>query len=234
MEIQSTNGSDEVVESSCTQIERVVRQLNTIGKTATFEFAHQVGKLIVDTFYSGDLMRWRTRDPTKDVSFRKLSRHPDLPMSAAALYRSVCTYELCERLNLRSWRHISASHLRLVLPLSDRDQEKVLRTAEVHAWPVRRLDEEVAIMLSSRAELCKGSGGRKRDGRLRHAMRSVAKCSAALTCLLEASRDVDIEGSPESRRGAIELLQGTVDKCKILETRLKTPVKAKRDSASVS
>src|SRR3974377_309327 len=78
------------------KVERVVRQLNALCKTATFDFAMSVGKLIIDNFYSGDLGAWRNRG-AKNFSFRRLAKHPDLPMSASALYWSTAIYEVSRR-----------------------------------------------------------------------------------------------------------------------------------------
>jgi len=81
------------------RVDRAVQQLNTICKVATMDFALAVGKLIIDEFYDGRVDSWRLREP-KDHSLRKLSRHPDLPMSPGALYRSVAMYEVCSRLGV--------------------------------------------------------------------------------------------------------------------------------------
>ncbi len=81
------------------KVERLVQQLNGPCKTATFEFAFSVGRLVIDGFYAGKLSAWRSRRG-KDASFRKLASHPNLPMSAAALYRSTAIYELCQRVGV--------------------------------------------------------------------------------------------------------------------------------------
>jgi hypothetical protein len=51
-------------------------------------------------------------------------------MSASMLYGCIAIYELCERLGIRSWKHVSTSHLRLVLLLERDEQERLLRAAE--------------------------------------------------------------------------------------------------------
>jgi hypothetical protein len=111
--------------SADTKVDRIVRQLNTICKAATFDFAMAVGKLIVDSFYAGDLDAWRSRG-IKNVSFRRLAKHPDLPMSATALYRSTAIYEVCQRTGAADWKHLSTSHVRLVLPLAPGQQARLL------------------------------------------------------------------------------------------------------------
>jgi len=73
-------------------IEKVLGQLNTICENASFDFALSVGHLIIDNFYLGDVDGWRSQG-INNASFRRLARHPDLPMSPARLYRSVNAYE---------------------------------------------------------------------------------------------------------------------------------------------
>jgi hypothetical protein len=201
-------------------VEYVVQQLNALGKEATFAFACRVGQLVIDGFYAGDINRWRDRSPNKDLSFRKLSKHHDLPMSACALYRSVCIYELCERLGVRSWKHLSTSHIRLVLPLPPTEQERVLRLAEKSAWSVRRLDEEVAAVNAPGRRPKAGRGGRKRPGRVFQAMRLVERCARAVNDLLRTVDHDLTDSSPEQICRAIQLLQTTARGCKLLEEQL--------------
>jgi hypothetical protein len=124
------------------RIEHVVLKLNGICRAATYEFATAVGRLVIDEFYRGDPTKWRERG-LKSVSFRKLSRHPRLPMSPAALYRCVAIYELCQRIGIKEWRHVSTSHMRLVLPLGAVEQKRLLLHAEADRWSVRQLTEEI-------------------------------------------------------------------------------------------
>jgi hypothetical protein len=70
-------------------IERAVAQLNAISKQATFDSAMSVGRLVIDTFHSGDLQASRARG-AKDVSFRMLAKHPNLPMDLTSRLRVAC------------------------------------------------------------------------------------------------------------------------------------------------
>lgn len=213
-------------------IDRLVRQLNALGRMATINFACHVGKLVMDSLYSGDPDAWRSRNSRKHVSFRKLSRHPDLPMSAPLLYRSVCIYEICQRFGVKSWRHVSVSHIRLVLPLSVIDQERLLREAEGKAWSVRRLEEEIAplrdAMVSAQGN---DRGGRRRLDRLRKAMVRVKKCSTALDELIAAEMDGLAGPEVESANSAVDLFDEIAHKCRTLTERLAAALE-QRDSVS--
>lgn len=198
------------------KVERVVRQLNALCKTATFDFAMSVGKLIIDTFYSGDLAAWRDRG-IKNVSFRRLAKHPDLPMSATALYRSTAIYEVCQRVGASEWRHLSTSHVRLVLPLPGAQQVSLLRRAEADAWPVQRLREEIeALPSSSRAV---GRGGRPKRSALRKAVRTLQAFLEESTYLLGTATPV-VDLSPEMARTVVKLLHSVQSACEELEHRV--------------
>src|SRR6185437_7260192 len=121
-------------------------KLNRLCRRSTLDFALSVGRLIVAELYVGDLEHLRSRNPRKDSSLRKLAKHPDLPMSPAGLCRSVAMFELHERLGGASWKHVSTSHMRLVLPLAPADQEHLIRMAEKNRWTTRRLADDVASL----------------------------------------------------------------------------------------
>lgn len=120
----------------------VVSKLNQITRDSTLDYAIRVGSLIVHYFYAGDMALWRSRGP-KTNSFRRLASHPQLPMSASVLYRCVAVFEICERLNVVTrWKSMTASHLRVVLRLSEEDQCRLLAAADRERWSVQRLEAE--------------------------------------------------------------------------------------------
>jgi hypothetical protein len=199
-------------------IDAVVRRLNKLCRQATFEFTLTVGNMVIENLYGGDLRLWRSRDPTKAVSLRKLARHPELPMSPSALYRCVAIYELCERLDIRHWRHVSTSHLRLVLPLANEDQVRLLRASEANMWPVRRLDREIETLLNRNPV----RGGPRRRSRLSEATASVGKSLDAIEGYLDPLVAYP-EPSPDSVRNAIACLRRAADVCAKLERRLSGP-----------
>lgn len=138
----------EELECSKDEINIVVSKLVQIVRESTLDYAIRVGSLIIHYFYQGDMKRWRLKGP-KTTSFRRLAEHPCLPMSASALYRCVAIYDLCERLNAISrWHRLSASHLRIVLRLSEEDQTRLLSAANANHWSVQRLQAEARNLQS--------------------------------------------------------------------------------------
>lgn len=200
-------------------VDRVVLELNMIGRRATFDFTMSVGEVIIRSFYSGDLHSWRARG-TKNASFRKLAAHPQLPMSSGALYRSVAIYEMCVRLGVRQWRHLCTSHLRLVLGIPHDEQLRLLKVAEAERWPVSRLEREVMLLKSILPDLNRRAGGRKRWSRLLRIRRKLDQCVDAVNGLMgidEASSD---STSPESARRVIDAVARVKHACSVFEDRV--------------
>ncbi len=161
------------------EIDIVVAQLKRLTRTANLEFALRVGAVIIHHFYHGDAEAWRSRGP-KTASFRRLSQHPELPLSAGFLYRCVALFELCDRLNAAArWTHLGASHLRVVLGLPSAIQERLLATANAQRLTVRMLQQEVLREKSVRL----GAGGRRAEPLFTKSLKSVRKC-------LQIHRDV--------------------------------------------
>lgn len=185
--------------------DRLVSEINALSKAATLQFALSVGDLVIQRLYLGDIGRWRSRDPTKEMSLRRISRHPNLAMSPAMLYGCIAIYELFERLDMQTWRHVSTSHMRLILPLKHDDQARLLRLTELNRWSVRRLEEEAAAVM--RACTLAPKGGRRRRSPLRKSIGALANSVAALEDALHGPKDHLIEPSPDSLRAAIQVLE---------------------------
>jgi hypothetical protein len=195
-------------------VEEVVYKLNNMVRNATFAFAMSVGKLIITTFYGGCPTAWRERG-VKDYSFRRLARHPQLRMSSTTLYRSVAIYELCQRIGIEQWHHVSMSHVRLVLPLPTEEQSLLLKSAEMNQWPTRRLQEEIAAWAKRGHE----QSTRKRRSRLKATIQIIERC------LDDANQFVGMdestcEPSPDSVRRARVLIERLNHACLVLERHL--------------
>jgi hypothetical protein len=153
------------------QIDEVVHQLNGICRSSSLEFALRVGAVIIHHFYNGDTEAWRTRGP-KLNSFRRLSRHPDLALSAGALYRCVAIFEMCDRLRAASrWRRLGASHLRAVIGVPSGQQEHLLDRANDERWTVQVLQTKARHLRSGAVR-----GGRRAQSALDKQLRTLDRC----------------------------------------------------------
>jgi hypothetical protein len=187
-------------EASDDEISIVVGHIRRLARSASLEFALRVGAVIIHHFYDGQVDTWRTRG-AKIASFRKLARHPGLPLSAGALYRSVALYELCERLRAPSrWEHLGASHLRVVLKLPSPVQEQLLARANAGRWTVKTLQEVV-----SEQNVPRSRGGRRAGPPLERGLVSMKRCIA------DCRRTLEKIGYPSRRdvESSIKLLNET-------------------------
>lgn len=154
------------------QIDMAVAQIRRIARCANLEFALRVGAVIIHHFYDGDTSTWRSRD-AKTASFRRLARHPELPLSAGSLYRCVALFELCERLKAPSrWQHLGASHLRIALGLPPDVQEKMLVAANENRWTVKAFQSAVAGEKARHG----ARGGRRPASPLCKSLKAVKRC----------------------------------------------------------
>jgi len=198
-------------------VERVVLKMNSICRKATFDFSISIGQLVIDNFYGGKIVGWRKRGP-KHASLRRLAKHPDLPMSAGALYRCVAIYELCQRLGASQWKHVCTSHVRVVLPLQPPDQVRLLIAAESHRWPVRRLTEEVAKHRGCASDT-RGRGGRKALSHFGRTVRVLQRCLTPSGHLLGAD-DLDVYPAQADVQSVLGTLRSVMHACAVLETLL--------------
>ncbi len=199
------------------RVRRTVRQVNALCKDTTLRFALSVGQLVVKGLYDGDTRRLRSRGRKDQLALRRLAADPDLAMSASALYRSVAIFELCERVNVAHWKHVSTSHLRLVLPLRPSDQERFLRETEANRWKVRELEQRIAAVGDDARVSARG--GRPRRSGLRSVVDLLEKGTERVVGLL-SSNDQTTESSPESVRATVDALGRMRDACDALEERV--------------
>jgi hypothetical protein len=123
-------------------IDAFVDSLREVCHKATLELALHVGRLVIDTFYQGDVTLWRMHGKGHP-SLRMLARRHDLPISPAHLYRCVAIYEISHRVPaLSTWKQLGMSHVRAVIGLSQDDQKRLLESAAEGRWTAQRLEFE--------------------------------------------------------------------------------------------
>jgi len=128
----------------------LVGELRQLYVCAGVQLAIDMGQLIIERLFGGDMDRWRSRG-RKEISFRKLEKHPDLPFRASTLSRAVSIYLLSKRrCDLTSFQHVSPSHLHEIAGLGEVEQDRLLERVESEKWSMRRLRHEVAGMVGRR------------------------------------------------------------------------------------
>jgi hypothetical protein len=132
-------------------LDTIVWELRQLYVGAGIGLAVDMGRLIIERLFGGDLHRWRSRG-RKDVSFRKLEKHPSLPFRASTLSRAVAIYMLSKRRgDLTAFEHVSTSHLHEIAGLNEGEQDQLLAKVESEKWSMRRLRREVAVLKVGRA-----------------------------------------------------------------------------------
>jgi hypothetical protein len=122
-------------------------------------------------------------------------------MSPGSLYRSVAIYELSARLGFARWKSLSASHLRLVLPLPEHEQSELLARADEEHWTLSRLEREV-ISIRSRCPEKNLKGGRRRNSALLTQLRGLERALSVL-----GDPQFEAEPTPENARAALASME---------------------------
>ncbi len=124
-------------------IDGLVRELGDLYHAAGLELTVAIGRLILDRIYGGDLAAWRSRG-RKDISFRKLERHPDLPFRASTLSKAVAVYLISQRRpDLLQLHNLGPSHLQELAGLERALQDRLIDQANEERWTVKRVRAEV-------------------------------------------------------------------------------------------
>lgn len=193
------------------RIDAVVAELKRVASRAALDLALEVGRIVVERFYGGNVHVWRQRG-NRCPSLRRLARHPELPFSAAALYRAVAIFEMASRLpDVATWKHVGASHLRTVVPLPAPDQERLLLAAERERWTVVRLGDEVRTLRSCRDE----RRGRPPTPKLVRSIRRLTRGAPELDAV-SARRDLSVL-QPDQLDALRHELSGLRRRCEALE-----------------
>jgi hypothetical protein len=125
-----------------TELDSVIAELRAIEHATGIGRKLVIGELILTRFFAGDVQAWRARH-TKSQSLRKIAGRADCPFGKSTLHEAVGVYvATLEHPEVRTFEHVSASHIAAVLPLSVPIQAELLRAAETERWSVRRLKRE--------------------------------------------------------------------------------------------
>jgi hypothetical protein len=94
--ISSSSALPVVVTLRQPDVDSLVLDLRRLYVGTGVQLTVDMGRVIIERLFGGDLQRWKSRS-RKDVSFRKLETHPDLPFRASVLSRAVAMYMLSRR-----------------------------------------------------------------------------------------------------------------------------------------
>jgi hypothetical protein len=170
-------------------IEQAVTRLREIERRTGLERTLAIGALILETFFGGDERLWRNRRRNKNNSIRRLAGHRDCPFCKSALNDAIGVYVAVGMLPcVRTFGHITSSHVTAVLRLPANERESALREAETERWSVRQLSEHVTAVRRVEGER-RGRPTAQEGARvvsaLRSAVRDVESCIRRLKGVAE-------------------------------------------------
>jgi hypothetical protein len=173
-------------------VNQAVAELREIERRTGLERTLAIGRLVLETFFGGDATVWRDRRRNKNNSIRRLASHKDCPFCKSALSDAVAVYVAMRVLPcVRTFGHISASHLTAVLRLPAPEREGVLRVAESKHWSVRQLREHITGIRRSEGER-RGRPAADQQARV---------LSALAAAVRPRARDLRVPGRRKLREG---------------------------------
>lgn len=176
-------------------VEATVDALCDLQRHRTIAFSVDVGRIVVQGIYGGDLSRLRERHAKDCPTLRALAGHPRMPFSATALHQAIGIYLLATRLPGVLGSDLTLTHLRAVLPYPDDVQDHLLTCAIVESWSARELEYEARTWA-----LAGGKGGRPRLPRVIRTLNQIDR----LTADGAAWADVEaVTDQPEEKRLAL-------------------------------
>jgi len=108
-----------------------------------------IGILVFDTGFNGDLSKVQDKNPLKGTSLADLAKKGEIGVDSTTLgnwVRSGALYRWFEK-NGHPLEHLTTSHFIALLPLQDEDKKKELAImANNSGWSVRGLREQVAVV----------------------------------------------------------------------------------------
>ncbi len=166
-------------------ISHAVAELREIERRTGLERTLAIGALVLETFFGGDPRIWRDRRRNKNSSIRRLASHRDCPFCKSALNDAVGVYVAVRALPcVRTFGHITSSHVTAVLRLPVNERENVLREADNQRWSVRQLREHVTSVRKAEGER-RGRPAASEVARvvsaLRNAVSELESCARRLT-----------------------------------------------------
>lgn len=123
-------------------IDEVYEEIQNIHRESLLHVAVATGRIVVERFFGGDLEAWQERGP-KDTSFRKLAaKFGEGDLSASGLHRAVNIYALDQKHGVSGRKHLTATHVRALIGLSDQEAERLIRHTEKNDWSAKKLETE--------------------------------------------------------------------------------------------
>ncbi|MCA9494135.1 MAG: hypothetical protein KC621_29610 [Myxococcales bacterium] len=186
-------------------VDAAVRRINGAFDASSLRAVTEVGRFVLDTFFGGDVRRFRARG-RRHRSFAALSDHRHLLPSRVALWRAVSVCDQVRSLPSEVATALPYTHHTLLLSLQDPAQKLSLATAAIEGrWTRRRLEAEVRAKTEG---VKRSRGGRPR-------LLPIVRTANRLEALMEAQGALDgVDLLPaladDERRRVARILERTI------------------------
>ncbi len=151
-------------------VEHALVELGAIYDHGALKTAEAIGRFVLDTFFGGDVATFLARR-RRHLSFRELTRHPDLPFQPLVLYRAVRLVEQQQQIPDVLTDQLGYSQQLALLPVRElREKLRLAERAVAGDWTVRQLQAEVR-----EATADDPNRGRRRQPAFRKGVRKVLK-----------------------------------------------------------
>ena len=101
-------------------VDAVVSELNEVAALGNLETARQMGKIIVERFFEGELRSFHAGHK-KTATYRALAEHPDLGPSYSGLWYAVAVYEHFLKIDAKVAAALTLAHHRVLAHVQDAD-----------------------------------------------------------------------------------------------------------------
>ena len=142
--------------SDTTEFDDVLASLQSLTRDFLLGFRLQVGKLLLDRFYAGDIFAYRSKDPTKAASFSRFAETrsaelTDLGLSVAGLRQCINARAAWDQLPAEVRDKLQFSHIVELSRVSDSTQRaRLAMDTTLQNWRVDQLRTAIGKSSSGR------------------------------------------------------------------------------------
>ena len=132
----------------------VFAQLDALTRTHLVRYRVEIGRLLVASFFGGDVANYRDTDRTKETSLTRFAeawREPlaDLGLSETVLRQSILAYDVVQHLPAEDVERLLLSHYVALARLGDVETRRAVATlAADSGWTVAQTRDAVARVLA--------------------------------------------------------------------------------------
>lgn len=197
----------------------VAREIRAMSRDAALQLYVDIGRLLVERFYGGDLGKARSH-AAKDASLRRLASQPDMRLGRSGLSNAIRMHEfVVRRGGVHTCGHLGPSHVRALLPVPEDVQGTLLDRAVEESWTVQEIEAAAREARPGR----RGAGGRPPAPAFVKAVRALQACAEEHgACLGDLDEVARME--PAQARALLAAVEGLAERLEAARARIEAQV----------